>query len=146
MSFDPVSAIFDLGKSAIERIWPDPIKRAEEVRKLEEMRQTGDMAALNAHVQLMVGQIEVNKVEAGHKSIFVSGARPSVIWVGSFALAWAGIIHPLLTWVWMFAGIDGNPPPLIESGALTTIVSGLLGVAGMRSFDKSKGVQTDSIG
>lgn len=41
MSFDPLSALFDLGKSAINKIWPDPIKRAEELRKLEKMKQSG---------------------------------------------------------------------------------------------------------
>ena len=61
MSFDPLSAAFDLGKTAIEKIWPDPRKRAAELRKLEELRQNGDLAHLNAHVQLMVGQLEVNR-------------------------------------------------------------------------------------
>lgn len=145
MSFDPLSAAFDLGKSAIERIWPDPIRRAEELRKLEELKQEGDLAQLNAHVQLMLGQLQVNAVEAKHKSIFVAGARPFIIWVGGFSLAWAGIIHPLLVWIWMFAGIEGQPPPVIETGTLSTILTGLLGVATMRSYDKKEGTQTDKI-
>ena len=145
MSFDPVSAIFDLGKSAIERIWPDPIRRAEEFRKLEELRAEGDAQALNAHVQLMLAQIKVNEESAKSKSVFVAGARPAVIWVGCFALAWSGVFHPLLTWVWAFSGIAGDPPPLLESATLGTIVTGLLGVATMRSYDKKQGTQTDKI-
>ena len=145
MSLDPISAAFDLGKSAIERIWPDPSKQAEEMRKLEELKQNGDLAALNGHVKLMLAQISVNAESAKHKSIFVAGARPFIIWVGGFSLAWAGLIHPILTWAWAFAEMSGNPPPLIESAALGSIVTGLLGVAGMRSYDKGKGTQTDSI-
>ena len=145
MSFDPMSAIFDLGKSAIERIWPDPIKRAEEMRKFEEMKQRGSMQELDAHVRITLAQIEVNIVSAKHKSVFVSGARPAAIWAGVFSMSWAGIFHPLLTWVWAFASMEGNPPPLIESTALSAIVTGLLGVGGMRSFDKSKGNETNSI-
>ena len=110
------------------------------------MRQAGDLASLNAHVQLMLAQIKVNEVQAAHKSLFVAGARPAVIWVGVVALAWSGVIHPLLTWVWAFAEMAGNPPPLIESSALTTIVTGLLGVATMRSFDKTKGTETNRLG
>ncbi len=145
MAFDPLSAAFELGNTVINKIWPDPVKQAEEQRKLAELYQKGDLAELDAHVKLMLGQLEINKAEAQHKSIFVAGARPFIIWAGGFSMVWSGIIHPLLTWVWAFAGIDGNPPPLIESSALGTIVTGLLGVGGMRSFDKSKGVQTDKI-
>lgn len=145
MSFDPLSAAFNLGKIAIEKIWPDPTKRAQELRLLEEMRQKGDLAAMNAHVQLMLGQLEINKEQAKHKSVFVAGARPAILWVGAVSLAWSGIIHPMLVWVWAFAEMKGDAPPLIEAAALGSIVTALLGVAGMRSFDKSKGSQTDSI-
>ena len=57
MSFDPVSAIFELGKSAVERIWPDPIRRAEEMRKLEELRAKGDSEELNAQSEVMLGVV-----------------------------------------------------------------------------------------
>lgn len=145
MSLDPLSAIFELGKSAIDKIWPDPIKRAEELRKLEELHQKGELAELNAHVQIMLAQIKVNEESAKHSSIFVSGARPAAIWAGVFSMAWAGIFHPLLTWVWAFAEMEGTAPPLIESAALSAIVTGLLGVGGMRSFDKTKGVSKNSL-
>jgi len=146
MGFDPITAALDLGKMAIRRIWPDPQQQAEEERKLLELSQSGTLAELNAHVQLMMGQMDINKEEAKHKSLFVAGARPAVIWAGVFSFTWAGIIHPLLTWVWAFAGMDGEPPPIIETGVLGAIVPALLGVAGMRSFDKNKGTQTDSVG
>lgn len=145
MSFDPLSAAFELGKSAIERIWPDKTKQAEELRKLAELRQKGDLAQLNAHVQLMVAQIKVNEESAKNPSLFVSGARPFIIWVGGFSMAWSGLFHPLLVWVWAFAEMTGNPPPMIESAVLGSVVTGLLGVAGMRSYDKTKGNSKDSL-
>jgi len=146
MSFDPLSAIFDLGKSAIERIWPDPIKRAEEVRKLEELRQSGDMHKLNTHVQLMLGQLKVNAVEAGHKSIFVAGWRPFIGWIGGVAMAYQFILYPLLLWVIAFAYPDVAAPPVLETGALFSVVTGMLGIGMMRSYDKKNRTQTDSIG
>jgi len=145
MSFDPLSAAFELGKSAIERIWPDPIDQARERNKLIEFHQKGDLAQLNAHVQLMLAQIKVNEESAKHPSMFVSGARPFIIWVGGFSMAWSGLIHPLLVWVWAFGEFTGNAPPMIESTVLGSVVTGLLGVAGMRSYDKTKGNSKDSL-
>ena len=145
MSFDPLTALFEAGKLAIERVWPDPLKRAEELRKLEEIKQRGNLAELDAYVKITLAQIEVNKAQAQHKSVFVAGARPAIIWVGGFSMAWAGFFHPLLTWVWAFTGMDGTPPPMTDPAWVGGIVTGLLGVSGMRSYDKRNGTQTDRI-
>lgn len=151
MDFNPLDSVFDFGKSVIERIWPDETKRAEEMRKLEELRQNGDLARLDAHVKLMLGQLEVNTVEAQHKSIFVAGWRPFIGWAGGFSLVYAGVVYPLLTWFWAFAQAMGwfpenvSAPPLIETGILGTIVTGMLGIGTMRSYDKKQGTQTDLI-
>ena len=151
MILDPLSALFELGKSAIDKIWPDPIKRAEEIRKLEELKQAGDLAQMQMQVDLMLAQLKVNAVEAQHRSIFVAGWRPFIGWVGGVSLAYAGVLHPLLTWIWSLLiatgriPFDASPPPHIESGILGTIVTGMLGIGGMRSFEKNKGVHTDSI-
>lgn len=144
-TFDPISAALSLGKVAIERIWPDPEKRAEQLFKLEQLADAGDARAMNAHVQVMLGQIEINKREAEHGSLFVAGPRPFVLWVGGFSLAWAGLIHPMLVWAWAFADMTGTPPPMIEATALTTITGALLGVGGMRSFDKKGGTHSKGI-
>lgn len=145
MAFDPMTALFEAGKMAIERIWPDPSERAKELRKLEELRRKGDLAEMDAMVKLMLAQIKVNEESAKHPSLFVAGARPSAIWAGVFSMVWAGIVHPMLTWVWAFMEMAGDPPPLISSEALITLTLGLLGVSAARSFDKSKGVQTNRI-
>ena len=151
MAFDPLTALFEAGKLAVERIWPDPIKRAEEIRKLEELKQKGDIEELNGQVKLLMGQIEINIQEAKHKSVFVAGWRPFIGWVGGFSLAYAGLIYPLLCWLLVVLQIAKiipaaiEPPPMIESGAIGGIVTGMLGIGGMRSFDKRNGVQTDKI-
>ena len=151
MVFDPLSAAFELGKSAIERIWPDPIKRAQELLKLEELQQEGDLAELNAHVALMTAQLEVNANEAKHKSLFVAGWRPWIGWTGGLALTYQFILYPLLLWVWQILRIQGvvpegiEPPPVLDTGALFSIVTAMLGIGAMRSHDKAKGVHTDSL-
>jgi len=151
MAFDPLTALFDIGKSAIDKIWPDPIKRAEELRKLEEMRQAGDLAQLEAHVKLMLGQIEINVAEAKHKSIFVAGWRPWIGWVGGMALAYQFVLYPLLLWIWAILEVKAlvpagvSPPPVLDTGALSALVASMLGVGAMRSHDKKHKVETNSL-
>lgn len=144
MSFDPLSALFDLGKSAIDKIWPDPVKRAEEVRKLEEMRQRGDLAGLNAQVQLLTGQLEINKTEAAHKSIFVAGWRPFVGWVCGFALAYAAILEPLMRFGATMYGYTGDFP-VIDTSITMQVLLGMLGLGAMRTREKEKGVHRDAL-
>lgn len=138
MSFDPLSALFDLGKTAIDKIWPDPHKRAEELRKLEELRQAGDLAKLQAEVNLMLGQIDINKQEAAHHSIFVAGWRPFVGWVGGCGLAYAAIIDPLMRFgakVWFdYAGEF----PVIDTTITMQVLFGLLGLGAYRSYEKTR--------
>jgi len=145
MALDPISAVLSIGESLITRLFPDPAQQAEQRLKLTQMAQDGKLAELNAEVQLMLGQIETNKIQAQHKSLFVAGARPAVIWVCCASLCFTGVIHPLLVWLWAFNGIGGTPPPPLDLGYMAPILTGLLGLGGMRSFDKTRGTQTDSI-
>ena len=93
-----------------------------------------------------LAQVEVNKIEAENPNVFVSGWRPAVGWVGVLGLAYQFIGYPLLQWCWVFGqGIDWIPkglaaPPNLEVEQLMTLLAGLLGFGGMRSFEKSKGV------
>ena len=146
MSFDPLSALFDLGKTAIDKIWPDPIKRAEELRKLEELKQAGDLARLQAEVSLMLGQIDVNKTQAQHPSVFVAGARPAVMWIGAFGLAYAAILEPLARFVAAVCfGYEGVFPQL-DTTITMQVLFGILGLGAYRTFEKTKDVQTDRTG
>lgn len=101
--------------------------------------------------ELTKGQLEINKAEAQHKSVFVAGWRPAIGWVGAISLGYQFILYPFLTWFWSFAQAKQfvptavTPPPPLPSDTLWVILSGMLGIAGMRSFDKLKGTQTDSI-
>jgi hypothetical protein len=146
MSFDPLSALFDLGKTAIDKIWPDPVKRAEELRKLEELKQAGDLARMNAEVNLMLGQIDVNKAQAQHPSVFVAGARPAVMWIGAFGLAYAAIIEPLARFVAAVCFGYAGAFPELDTTITMQVLFGVLGLGAYRSFEKFKSVQTDRTG
>lgn len=82
-------------------------------------------------------QMEVNKVEAGHTSKFVSGWRPFTGWICATALGYHYILQPLLAFV---LSTTGNPVelPVFDMTTLTTVLLGMLGLGGMRSFEKVK--------
>ena len=84
-------------------------------------------------------QINVNAKEAGHRSIFVSGWRPFIGWCGGFALAFEFILSPAIEWYSKFAGLSLTAPE-IQTGPLLAIVTSMLGVASLRSFEKAKGL------
>lgn len=145
-SFDPLTAIFELGKTAIDKIWPDPSKRAEELFKLEKLYQDGDLAKLQANVSLMLGQIEINKVEAQHPSVFVAGARPAVMWIGAFGLAYAAVIEPIARFVARVVFDYLGDFPALDTTITMQVLFGILGLGAYRTYEKTKEVQTDRTG
>jgi hypothetical protein len=126
-------------------------KIADDLMTSDEERMKIVLAEKVIEADLIKGQLEINKAEAQHKSIFVAGWRPAIGWTGAIAMAYQFVLYPLLIWIWAWAQAKGalpanlNAPPTLPADALWVIISGMLGIAGMRSFDKAKGTQTDRI-
>ena len=126
-----LAPMLDLGKDLIGRFFPNE----EERRKAE-----ADFLklAMDGELKQVIAQLEINAREATHPSIFVAGWRPYFGWVGGTAFAYVGLLQPLLTWV---ASIRGWPsPPNIDTEFLWVVVSGLLGIGGLRTYEKKAGV------
>lgn len=85
--------------------------------------------------RLKQAQLEVNRAEAGHKSIFVAGWRPALGWSGAIAVFYQFVFRPI------FVGLGLGDMPEIDTGALWPMIAGMLGLGGMRSWEKGKGVQ-----
>lgn len=132
----------------------------EAVGKIADDLFTSDKERLDAEIELqkigvevakidaslVTAQVEVNKVEAAHASLFVAGWRPAIGWIGAMAMAYQFLSYPLLVWVWAAMQAKGwvpttlPVPPMLETDALWVILTGILGIGGMRSFEKTKGV------
>ena len=97
------------------------------------------MAEKHAHEAAMA-QVEVNKAEAGHRSIFVAGWRPFIGWTCGVALAYHFIFAPLIVFVATWAGATIPDLPVFDMDSLMTVLLGMLGLGGMRSFEKAKGL------
>lgn len=86
-----------------------------------------------------LAQIDVNKQEAKHRSIFVAGWRPAIGWVAAAGFGYTFIAQPFLQWVMIMQGVE-TPLPEINTDILFELVLAMLGMAGLRSFDKLNGV------
>jgi hypothetical protein len=122
----------------LEKIIPDPKARAAAQAEALRLQQAGQMAELDASVKLAVGQMDVNKTEAANSSMFVAGWRPWIGWVCGTALGYQFLLHPLLCWLSLAQGWP--VPPRLDMDTLLTLLTGMLGLAGLRTGEKFKGV------
>lgn len=79
-------------------------------------------------------QVEINKTEAGHKSLFVAGWRPAVGWICTLALAWGWIVAPILQFIY-----PDKTMPAIEVGQAISLIMAMLGMGALRAYDKKSG-------
>jgi len=132
MAFDPVTVALEIGSKLIDRLWADPTKAAEAKLALIALQQKGDLDEI-------MGQLKINATEAAHPSIFVSGWRPAVGWVCTLGLGMQFLVAPLITWVALVFGTTLVLPAL-DLGFLTTMLGGILGLGGLRTYEKVKEV------
>ena len=101
------------------------------------------MAEKHAH-ELAKGQIAANAEQAKHPSLFVAGARPAIMWICALGLLTQFFIMPIAEWATMIWMPDVTLPSL-ATGELMTLTLSLLGLGGMRSFEKAKGVARENM-
>ena len=90
--------------------------------------------------QLALAQIEVNKAEAASGSIFKGGWSPAVGWVCALAFAYHFIIKDLVVFVCAASGVELPDLPEFDMGTLLTVLGGMLGIGGLRTYEKQKGL------
>jgi Holin of 3TMs, for gene-transfer release len=118
----------------VSEVVVDKDKKREIELKLQELVDKSDE---RYHNELM-GQIEVNKVEAAHASIFVAGWRPFIGWTGGAGLAYSFVLAPFIEFVARANGYM-QEMPMPDAAQLMMLVTSMLGVGAMRSYDKAKG-------
>ena len=119
---------------SITGLIPDKRARAEAKERLEHELVTTANTALLA-------QLEINKTEAAHRSLFVAGWRPFIGWTCGLGIFWEFLVRPILGWIILLQG--GGPellPPSVVNDYLFELMTGMLGIAGLRTFEKMRGV------
>ena len=97
------------------------------------------LATRQAH-EANMGQIEVNKAEAQHRSIFVAGWRPFLGWGLAFAMIWHFVLAPMVVFGFAYAGMETPDLPTFDMDSLMTVLLGMLGLRGLRTVEKVKGL------
>jgi len=123
----------------LDRLLPDPAAKASAQIELLKLQQEGALKELDAEVSLAQQQSDVNKIEAGSTDKFTSRWRPFIGWVCGTGLAVQFIVSPFVTWGSRLAGHPVDFPAL-DMGTLLTLLLGMLGLGGMRTVEKMKGV------
>lgn len=90
--------------------------------------------------ELAVAQIEVNKAEASSGSIFKGGWRPFIGWVCGSAFAYHFVLQPIIVFGVTAAGVNLPPLPEFDMASLMTVMMGMLGLGGLRTYEKQKGI------
>lgn len=118
-----IGSVLEVGKTLLDRFFPDPEKKREAEMEMFRMAAQGELAQT-------IAQLEINAKEASSPSLFVAGWRPAVGWVCVIAMFFQYILRPLLI------GFDivTTIPSLDEN--LWAILTGILGIGGLRTAEK----------
>jgi hypothetical protein len=121
--------------SLLEKVVPDKNQAAKLAHEIATMSE-------RHHQELMKSQLEVNKVEAAHSSIFISGWRPACGWVCVLGMAGNFMVIPFTNFVLALLKIDVTVP-LIPLDTMLPVLMGMLGLGAMRTYEKKSGVNKD---
>ncbi|MEL6749310.1 MAG: 3TM-type holin [Pseudomonadota bacterium] len=129
--------MFDMLLGPITSLLDKVIEDKDQKSKLA--HEIATLAQKQAHAQVMA-QVEVNKVEAASNSLFVAGWRPAIGWICGLAFAWHFVLEPMAEFT--LAYIVDKPPslPSFDMAALMTVLMGMLGLGGLRTYEKKKGI------
>lgn len=129
-----IDDILGAGLKIFEKIIPDPKAKAEAELELFKMKQAGDFKELEAQLEVIRNQAEINKIEAANTNMFIAGWRPAAGWVCVIGLGYQFIARPLLVGLGGFAAL-----PTIDE-VLMELLFGMLGLGAFRTAEKFKGV------
>ena len=119
--------------SLLDKLIPDAVERDRLAHEIATMAER--------HAQeLAKGQIDINKEEAKSRNIFIAGWRPFVGWTCGLALFWHFLGLPVTLFITGWFSLQHPPLPEFDMQSLMTVLLGMLGLGGMRTFEKFKGI------
>ena len=126
-----VGPLATLLTGVLDRVLPKKMSEAE--------RAAVETELMKLDWQSTLGQLEIDKIEAAHESLFIAGWRPFVGWTCGGALAWAAVLRPICEWALLVCGVEVPSLPNLATELTTPILGSLLGIGGMRSWEKIVG-------
>jgi len=127
-----INVLLPLISTVIDRVVPDK-------NGANKAKQAIEAELIANATQLNLAQAETNKIEAAHRSIWVAGWRPALGWVSALSFAWIFLLAPITQWVLLLTG-NTVVLPVLQSDILLELTFALLGLAGLRTYEKQKGL------
>ena len=127
-----INVLLPLISTVIDRVVPDK-------NGADKAKQAIEAELIANATQLNLAQAETNKIEAAHRSVFVAGWRPCLGWVAALGFAWIFLLGPIAEWLAAVYGV-AVPLPKFDTNALLELTFAMLGLAGLRTYEKTKGL------
>jgi len=128
-----ISSLIGPVTGILDKVIEDKDQKAKLAFELSTMADTHAQQAL-------LSQLEINKAEASSGSLFKGGWRPFIGWTSGVAFAYHFVLQPLLVFVLTASGVDLPELPQFDMSTLLTVLGGMLGIGGLRSYEKTKGL------
>lgn len=122
----------------LDKILPDEKAASDAKLKVLELAQQGEFKQMDSAMQIALAQADINKAEAATDT-FRGGWRPACGWVCAFGLGYTFLLRPLLPWFVTVSGHTVPPLPEIDTETLMVLLTGMLGLGGLRTFERVKG-------
>jgi hypothetical protein len=123
----------------IGQVLPDTKAKDKAMAELNLKRLEIEASMQEAITKENLGQIEINKIEAGSSNMFIAGARPAILWIGAIGLLYTFLLYPFMDWISVFF-FPKIQPPVLQTDAILQLVFAMLGLGSLRTYEKIKGV------
>lgn len=125
----------------VNKLIPDPAQKAQAQLALLQLQQNDEFKQIDAQLQSAQQQTDTDKTEAANANLFVAGWRPFIGWICGVGLGFNYLGMPLFNTVSAVAGHPVNLPPA-DLSEMMPILIGMLGLGGMRTYEKINGVNS----
>lgn len=124
----------------LNKVLPDADAKAKAQIELAKLAQDGEFKALDMQLQVNLAQAKINEIEAASSNTMAATWRPAAGWVCVLALGYEFLLRPILPWALTVAQVPGVPPLPSLDAVLWELVFAMLGIGGMRSYERSQRV------
>jgi hypothetical protein len=132
-----IDGILGFAGKVIDKIFPSKDEAEKAKVEMAKLAMTGELESLKTEASLLLGQMAINQEEAKHASWFVAGWRPFIGWICGGSLGYYFVAQPFLVWILSIFGVFTEMPKL-DIGELMIILGGMLGLGGMRTYERVK--------
>ena len=132
-----LGGVIEAALKIVDKVIPDPAAKAAAQLEVLKMHQAGEFKQLEADLQLALGQVEINKIEAASDDPFKSGWRPFIGWVCGAGFATQFVVGPWGTWI---AALNDHPVafPSMDMATMMPLLFGMLGLGAFRTYEKTR--------